>query len=122
MLYRFLADLAVLAHALFVLFVVCGGLAVLRRPRLAWLHLPAVAWGAIVEFKGWICPLTYVENHFRRLGGGAGYHGSFIGHYLEPILYPSWLTQGSQLVMGLGVVGGNAVIYALLWRKCSRKR
>lgn len=114
MLYRFLADLTVLAHALFVLFVVCGGLAVLRRPRLAWLHLPAVAWGAVVEFKGWICPLTYVENHFRRLGGEAGYSMSFIGHYLEPILYPSRLTPGSQLVMGLGVVGVNVVIYAFL--------
>jgi len=122
MLYRFLADLTVLAHALFVVFVVCGGFAVIRRPRLAWLHLPAAAWGAVVEFKGWICPLTYVENHFRRLGDEATYDVSFIDHYLEPILYPSWLTPGSQLVMGLGVVGVNALIYAFLWRKCLHRR
>lgn len=120
MFYLFLADLAVLAHALFVLFVVCGGLTVLRRPRLAWLHLPAATWGAVVELKGWVCPLTYVESHFRRLGGGVGYDASFIEHYLEPILYPSWLTPGSQLVMGLGVVGVNVVIYTLLWGKRSR--
>ena len=68
MLYRLLADLVVLAHALFVLFVVCGGLAVLRRPRLAWLHLPAATWGAVVEFKGWICPLTYVKTIFAGWG------------------------------------------------------
>jgi hypothetical protein len=117
MLYRLLADLTVLAHALFVLFVVCGGLAVLRRPRLAWLHLPAATWGAVVEFKGWICPLTYVENHFRRLGGEGSYDVSFIEYYLEPILYPSWPTPRSQLIMGLVVVGVNAVIYALLLRK-----
>jgi len=120
MIYRLLADLVVLTHALFVLFVVCGGLAVLRRPRLAWLHLPAVTWGAVVEFKGWICPLTYVENHFRRLGDEGIYDVSFIEHYLEPILYPSGLTLKSQMVMGLGVVGVNAVIYALLWRKRPR--
>jgi len=115
--YRLLADLAMLAHALFVLFVICGGLAVLRRPRLAWLHLPAAAWGAVVEFKGWICPLTYVENHFRRLGGEVGYGGSFIGHYLEPVLYPSGLTPRLQAILGLGVVAVNAAVYAFLWRK-----
>jgi hypothetical protein len=120
MLYRLLADLTVLAHAIFVLFVVCGGLAVLRRPRLAWLHLPAATWGAVVEFKGWICPLTYAENYFRRLGGEGRYDVSFIDHYLEPILYPSGLTSKSQMVMGLGVVGVNAVIYAFLLRKCLR--
>ena len=120
MFYRSLADLVVLVHALFVLFVVFGGLAVLRRLRLAWLHLPAAIWGALVEFNGWICPLTYVENHFRRLGGEGNYDVSFIEHYLEPILYPSGLTSKSQLVMGLGVVGINAVIYAFLWRKRSR--
>ena len=120
MLYRLLADLMVLAHALFVLFVVCGGLAVLRWPRLTWLHLPAAAWGAVVEFEGWICPLTYVENYFRRLGGDRSYDVSFIEYYLEPILYPSGLTSRSQVVMGPGVVGINAVIYALLWRKRSR--
>jgi hypothetical protein len=120
MLYRLLADLAVLAHALFVLFVVCGGLAVLRWPRLMWLHLPAAAWAAVVEFEGWICPLTYVENYFRRMGGEGSYDVSFIEHYLEPILYPSGLTSRSQVVMGLGVVGINAGIYALVWRKRSR--
>lgn len=121
MIYPFLADLAMLAHALFVLFVVFGGLAVLRRPGLAWLHLPAAAWGAVVELAGWICPLTYLENHFRRLGGEAGYVGDFIGHYLEPVLYPAGLTRKAQVIMGLGVLVGNTIIYLILWRRTRRK-
>jgi len=121
MIFSVLADLAVLTHAMFVLFVVCGGLAVLRWPRLAWLQLPAALWGVFIELKGWICPLTYLENHFRRLGGEAGYGGSFIEHYLEPLLYPLGLTTRSQIMMGIGVLGLNAVVYVYLWWKCSRK-
>lgn len=117
MTYRVLADMSLLAHTLFVLFVVCGGAAVLRWPRLAWLHLPAVIWGAVIEFKGWLCPLTHLENHFRRIGGGGGYGGSFIEHYLEPVIYPFWLTPRVQIFLGLGVVAINIVLYALLWRK-----
>ncbi len=115
-----LADLAVVAHVLFVIFVVCGGVAVLRWPRLARLHLPAVVWGVAIELTGWVCPLTYLENRFRRQGGEAGYGGSFIQHYLEPLLYPLWLTPRLQVIMGLGVVAINAAIYVRLWRKSPR--
>ena len=121
MIFSLLADMAVLAHAMFVLIVVCGGLAVLRWPRLAWLQLPAAMWGAVIELKGWICPLTYLENHFRRLGGEAGYGGSFIEHYLEPLLYPLGLTSRSRVMMGMGVLGINAAVYLCLWWKVSRK-
>lgn len=120
MIFSFLADLAVLVHTLFVVFVVCGGAAVLRRPRLAWLHLPAAAWGVLIELKGWVCPLTYLENYFRRLGGEAGYGGSFVEQYLHPLLYPLGLTPRSQVFMGLGVLAINAVVYFLLWRKGAR--
>jgi uncharacterized membrane protein YhhN len=114
--YLLLADFAVVAHALFVLFVVGGGLAVLRWPRLAWLHLPAAVWGGVIEILGWICPLTRLENHFRRLGGESGYSGSFIAQYLEPILYPPGLTLRAQVLMGLAVLVLNAVLYVSLWR------
>ena len=119
--YPLLADLAVLAHAMFVLFVVGGGLAVLRWPRLAWLHLPAAIWGVVIELTGWVCPLTYLENHFRRLGGGAGYRETFIQHYLEPLLYPLGLTLRFQVILGLGVLGINTAIYVCLWRKSFHK-
>jgi len=120
MIYSLLADLTVLVHTAFVLFVVCGGLAVLRRPRLAWLHLPAAIWGVVIEFTGWVCPLTPLENRFRSLAGEGGYAGSFIDHYLVPILYPPGLTARAQVVMGIGVLGINAAIYCRLWTKGSR--
>lgn len=121
MIYSLLADLTVLVHVIFVLFVICGGVAVLHWPRLAWFHLPAAVWGVIIELKGWICPLTHLENRFRRLGGETGYDGSFIEHYLEPLLYPSGLTSRSQLLIGLGVLGINAALYGCLWWKKFRK-
>ena len=116
--HAFLADLVVIAHALFVLFVIFGGLAVLRRRRLAWLHLPAAAWGVAIELGGWLCPLTYLENYFRRLGGELGYSGTFIEQYLEPLLYPLGLTGKSQLFLGLAAFFVNFTIYTHLWWIC----
>ena len=121
MIYSLLADLVVLVHAMFVLFAVLGGLVVLRWPRLAWLHVPAAIWGGVIELMGWICPLTHLEVHFRRLGGEAGYTGEFIGHYLEPLLYPLWLTPRLQVSIGIGVMVLNAAVYLCLWRKKFRK-
>jgi len=118
--YRLLADLLVLLHFAFVLFVVLGGMVVLRHPRLAWVHLPAAAWGATIEFTGWICPLTPWEQSLRRLGGQAGYAGGFVEHYLLPLLYPSGLTASRQLVLGIFVVAVNVVIYLAVLRRTAR--
>ena len=109
-----LADLVVLAHLLFVLFVVAGGVLVLSRRRLAWLHLPAVAWAAFVEFSGRICPLTPLENALRRRAGGPGYEASFIEHYVIPLLYPPALTRDLQWLLGGAVLVINAVVYTLV--------
>jgi len=117
MIYRVLADGVVAFHLGFVLFVVLGGLLALRRPRAAWLHLPAAAWGAFVEFSSTICPLTPLENHLRRLGGEAGYSGGFIAHYMLPVLYPAGLSQGTQIAIGVFVVLLNVTVYAILWRR-----
>jgi hypothetical protein len=113
--YGFLADLVVIVHAMFVLFVVLGGLFVPRRRWLAWFHLPAAVWGVVIELGGWICPLTYLENYFRRLAGESGYSVSFIEHYLEPLLYPLGLTEKSQLFLGVAAFVVNFSIYARLW-------
>jgi hypothetical protein len=112
-----LADLVLLIHALFVLFVLLGGLAVLRWPRLASFHLPAAIWGVVIEVGGCICPLTYLENHFRRMSGESGYGGTCIGHYLEPLLYPIGLTVKFQLLVALVVLSVNLVIYIHVWRR-----
>ena len=119
MLYLWLADLVLVAHLAFVAFVVLGGLLVLRRPRVAWVHLPAAAWGVCIEFAGWICPLTPLENSLRLRGGAAAYAGDFIGHYVTTVLYPAELTRGTQIALGAFAVAVNAAVY---WRVALARR
>ena len=116
MLSLFLADLVMILHLAFVIFVVCGGLLLLRWCRVMWLHLPAAIWGAVVEFTGWICPLTPLENWLREKGGKASYRSDFIAQYLLPVLYPEDLTRDLQLLLGTGVVVLNAAVYWWLWQ------
>jgi hypothetical protein len=122
MLYRLAADAVLAAHLAFVLFVACGGLLVLRTPRLAWLHLPAVAWGAYVELSGSICPLTPLEVTLRRDAGEAGYGGDFIGHYLAALIYPPGLTRELQMALGAAALLLNLIVYFILWRRRSIRR
>lgn len=117
---RLLADGVVGLHLAFVLFVVAGGLLVLRWRWLAWIHLPAAAWGALIEFAGWICPLTPLENELRRRAGEAGYAGGFVEHYLLPVLYPSGLTRGVQIALGLLVLILNLAVYGWIVRRGRR--
>jgi hypothetical protein len=121
MAYRILADLVVGVHALFVAFVVVGGLLALRWPWVAVLHLPAAIWGALIEFQGWICPLTPLEKSLRTAAGQAGYQGGFIEHYLLPVLYPAGLTRGVQLALGAAVIIVNLAVYGLLLARRRRR-
>jgi hypothetical protein len=114
--YPLLADLVLIVHLAFVVFVLCGGLLVLRWRWIAWLHLPAAAWGAVVEFTGWICPLTPLENWLRAQGGEVGDEQDFIDRYLLPILYPEDLTRDLQLLLGTVVVVLNVAVYCWLWQ------
>ena len=119
MIYRILAGAVVVLHLGFVLFVAAGGLLVWRWRRLAWAHLPAVAWGVWIELSGGICPLTPLENHWRRLGGQTVYGGDFVGHYLLPVLYPEGLDRAIQAALAAGVLALNLVVY---WRAFRRAR
>lgn len=118
--YKIIADALVMAHFLFIVFVVAGGAIVVYRPRMAWLHLPAALWGAVVEFAGWICPLTPLENHFRVLAGSAAYSGDFVAQYLLPLIYPENLTRETQIALGLLVVVINIIFYVLAVKKHRR--
>lgn len=113
-LYLILAELTILLHFLFVLFVVLGGLLVLRWPKLIYLHLPMLAWGIYIELRSGICPLTPLENHFRHLAGIQPYEGGFINHYVTPILYPQGLTHNIQLWIAFGLMTINLLIYSVL--------
>lgn len=112
-----LANLVLVAHAAFIAFVALGGLLVARWPKVAWLHLPAVAWGAGISFAGAICPLTPLENALRAAAGVGGYQGGFIEHYLLGFIYPDGLTRDVQIGIGLAVLAVNAAAYAWAWRR-----
>ena len=121
MFYRLAADAVVLLHLGFVLFVVAGGLLVFRWHRVALLHLPAVVWAVLLEFRGWLCPLTPLELSLRASGGQAGYSGGFVEHYILPVLYPAELDSTLQIALGSFVIVINVVLYNwLLWRLKNR--
>ncbi len=111
MLYRVAADLVVILHLLFIAYVLIGGFLVLVHRAWGIVHLPAVVWAAMIEFRGWICPLTPLEIWFRIRGGTTAYRGGFIEHYILPVLYPSGLTRKVQLVLGSIVIIINVFVY-----------
>ncbi len=120
MLARALADLVLLIHAAFALFVALGGLLVLRRPRVAWIHVPCALYGAAIEFVGWVCPLTPFEQRLRRAAGQAGYSGGFLDHYLRGVLYPAGWAH-VHVALGAAVVVGNVALYALAMKRWREK-
>ena len=111
MAYWISANIVLIIHLGFVIYVVCGGFLILRWKWSAFIHLPAVLWGALLEFNGWICPLTPLEQSLRAVGGQKGYSGGFIEHYLLSILYPAGLTQDIQILLGIFVVIVNGAVY-----------
>jgi hypothetical protein len=124
--YRALADVVLVLHFVFIGFVVLGGLLAWRWPAVAWLHLPAVAWGAYVIIAGEICPLTPLEVSLRLKGGEPGFDRSFIEQYLMPIVYPDAVQgpmgRGLQIALGVAVIAVNAIAYACVWRRTRATR
>jgi hypothetical protein len=118
---RILADLIVVLHFAFILFVIFGGFLVLKYRRMIWLHLPAAIWGALIEFAGWLCPLTLLENRLRSASGDH-YTGGFIEHYLVPIIYPAMLTRNIQMALGFGVLLLNLAVYGTVYAKYRKIR
>lgn len=117
LLYQLAADGLVVVHLLFVLFVITGGFLVLRNKKWAFVHLPAALWAATVEFAGWFCPLTPLENWLRLQGGGVRYTAGFVEHYLLPLLYPTALTRELQITLGLSVIVLNGLVYFRVYRR-----
>ena len=115
--YAALADGVLLLHFAFILFVAVGGLLVLRWRRVAWIHIPCAIWGVAIEFGGWICPLTPLENRLRALAGEATYQGDFIARHLTPVIYPEGMPREAQVALGLAALVVNLAIYALVWSR-----
>jgi hypothetical protein len=114
MFFRLAADLLLIVHFIFIIFVITGGFLVLKWPRMLYLHIPAAAWGALIEFQGWICPLTPLEQHLRQAGSQSVYSGGFVEHYVGSIVYPAGLTREMQIFFGIVVIAINLMIYGWL--------
>jgi hypothetical protein len=111
------AELIILIHFGFILFVIFGGLLALKWKKLILLHLPAAVWGVLIEFSGWICPLTTLENQLYQIKGAETYSTGFIAHYIIPVIYPQQLTQNIQIILGILLIFFNLVIYTLFFKK-----
>jgi|ERR1051325_3088736 hypothetical protein len=116
MIWKLAANIVALIHLAFILFVILGGVLLLRWPKLMWLHVPAAVWGALIEFAGWYCPLTTIENLCLRRAGEAGYSGGFVAHYIFRVIYPAGLTRGIEIAIGVFVVAVNLSIYLKVLR------
>lgn len=120
--FRLAADFVVALHVGFVVFVLLGGLLVLRWRWVAWLHVPAAIWGVMIEYSGWVCPLTPLENYLRERNGDAAYRGDFIQHDLLPLLYPGDLTRSVQFLLGTLALAVNAFVYWRVLLMCGHLR
>ena len=116
MFFHVAANALAALHLAFILFVVFGGLLVLRRRWVMGLHLPAAVWGVLIEFGGWYCPLTAYENAALRRAGLAGYSGGFAAHYIFPLIYPNGLTRGVEIAIGALVLIINLIVYVRVFR------
>lgn len=120
--WHWLADALVVVHVAFVAFVVLGGFLALRWRRVVWAHVPAAIWGVAVEYAGWVCPLTPLEQSLRIRAGESGYDAGFIEHYILPVLYPIGLTRPAQWVLGTIALSANLIAYGLFIRQGPRRR
>lgn len=122
MLSRVLADTVLFFHFIFVVFAIFGGLLVLYKRWVVWLHIPVVLWSSVVNLAGWICPLTPLENVYRFAAGQAGYEGSFIEHYIGSLVYPGGMTREFELIAGVSILVWNGLVYGFLTYRKLRRR
>ena len=120
MISRVLADAVLVLHLAFVTFAVLGGFLVLRWPKLAWAHAPAVVWGIAITAIGGVCPLTPLEKYLIVRGGGEAYQGGFIAHYLTSVIYPEGMTRETQVVLALLLLVFTVFVYWRVWQRYRR--
>jgi len=114
------ADAVLLLHLAFILFAVFGGVLVPWVPKIAWLHLPALTWAVWITATHGVCPLTPLENALRRAAGEAGYPGTFIDHYIMPLIYPPGLTPTIQVWVAIVLAASNVLLYGWALAKALR--
>ena len=118
--YELFANLTLIAHLIFILFVIFGGLLFFIFSKIFYIHLPALLWGIYIELTYSVCPLTYLENWFLNKGELATYSNGFINNYLYPIIYPEGLTNNIQIYLGITLIVINILIYGFIFKNFKR--
>ena len=118
--YEIAADLILIIHFTFVLFVVFGALLLFASVKIIFIHIPAVIWGSYIELTNSICPLTYLENWFLHKANLTTYSEGFIQNYLVPIVYPMNLTKDLQIYLGIALIVLNIIVYVLIINKLKK--
>jgi len=118
--YEIAADLILIIHFTFVLFVVFGALLIFVSIKIIFIHIPAVIWGSYIELTNSICPLTYLENWFLHKANLTTYSEGFIQNYLVPIVYPMNLTKDLQIYLGITLIILNIIVYVLILNKLKK--
>ena len=119
--YELFANLTLIAHLIFILFVIFGGLFFFIFSKIIYIHLPALFWGIYIELTNSICPLTYLENWFLYQGGLTTYSDDFINNYLILIIYPEELNTNIQVYLGITLIVTNILIYGLILKNLKKR-
>ena len=115
--YELAADIILIIHFLFILFVIFGALLFFVAKKIVFTHIPAIIWGSYIELTHSICPLTYLENWFLHKANLTEYSEGFIQNYLIPIVYPANLTNDLQIYLGITLIIVNIIIYGFIINK-----
>ena len=120
--YELFANLTLILHFIFILFVIFGGLLFFIFSKILYIHLPALLWGIYIELNNSVCPLTYLENWFLNKAELATYSNGFINNYLYPIIYPEGLTNNIQIYLGITLIVINILIYGFILKNFQRRK
>ena len=118
--YELAANLTLIIHFAFILFVIFGALLFFITTKIIFIHIPAFIWGSYIELTNSICPLTYLENWFLHKANLTTYSEGFIQNYLVPIVYPANLTKDIQIYLGTTLIVINIVFYAFIFNKLKK--
>ena len=118
--YELAANLTLIVHFAFILFVVFGALLFFVATKIIFIHFPALIWGSYIELTNSICPLTYLENWFLHKANLTTYSEGFIQNYLVSIVYPVSLTKDLQIYLGIALIVINIVFYAFIFSKLKK--
>ncbi len=118
--YELFANLTLIAHLIFILFVIFGGLLFFIFSKILYIHLPALLWGIYIELNNSVCPLTYLENWFLDKAELETYSNGFINNYLYLIIYPEGLTNNIQIYLGITLIVINILIYGFIFKNFKR--